>query len=547
MKATWLALAAWLLIGAAATEPKRGLAKVTVRMAPEGVNARFQLHRAVTEFAFAAADVVREGEFELLTPGLTFAGDKVTAARPFRSFALRIRAMAQERDAKYPAHFRIGAGGVVYAPALKGEEQAWRTRLSFRTRPGEARVGGGKEDDGFVFLGPKILVAQDAQLTVIADPKAPQWLVARSRSALAAAVTGYTAALGARLPTKPLLIVKHEPGERNFNVGDATPGAVTILRFHGAAWEKEDAQAAKNIQSFVLHEAFHFWNGGLATSGSDTPAWLHEGGAEYAALLAGVAGGLLSEADAARSLGEALQRCRTSLQASGDKALGAYEFLPAQLRYPCGMAIQWAADLQIRRASGGTRTVLDAWRTTIETARRRENRSYALGDFYTAAGLTAEETLPPIRLLVQVGGAHRWEELPAALNALGAEVAQIPSPVGRRAALLFHLLRENCPDLAKGAGYGFYIDGTTVKLDAPKGCGVLADNPVLKAIEGGDPFGMSLETYAAVQRKCAAKAPVTVTTADGRRLEAHCAAPLADAPRDYLVKRWRSGPHQPLG
>jgi hypothetical protein len=50
---------------------------------------------------------------------------------------------------------------------------------------------------------------------------------------------------------------------------------------------------------------------------------------------------------------------------------------------------------------------------------------------------------------------------------------------------------------------------------------------------------MPLENYAAVQRKCAAKAPVAITLADGRSIEAPCATPLADAPKDFLVRRWR--------
>ncbi|HEX8579594.1 MAG TPA: hypothetical protein VF655_08375 [Allosphingosinicella sp.] len=546
MKIFWLILAALLpaVAWAAPPEAKQGTASVTVRMAPDGVNATVILDHAVTSFTFQDADVVRSGELDVLTPGLSLTGDTVSAAQPFRRFDLRIRPMTQERDAKYPAHFRIGSGGVLYAPALRADPKQWRTRLSFRTRPGEIRVPSGNAPDGFVFIGPANLRRDDAQITLVADPAAPVWLVERSRTALAAAVSTYTAALGAPLPIKPLLIVRHEDGDRNFNVGDVTPGPVTALRFHGPAWRQPDEQAGRGIQSFVQHEAFHFWNGGLASHALETPTWLHEGGAEYGALLAGVRSGLLSEDDAARRLGEALSKCRTAVQASGDKGLNSYKFLPAQFRYPCGMAIQWAADLHVRRESGGKRSVLDAWAETIRVARGRQDRSYALADFYAAAGIEPGRTLAPIALLTVESGPGRWEKLAGAFGALGAEVAEVPSPPGRRAALLFHLLKENCRDLPKGTGYGFYIDGTTLKLDAPKGCGVLAGDPLLQTIEGGDPFEMSAETYAAVQRKCAAKAPVAILLSDGRRIEAPCATPLPGAPRDYQVKRWKP---QPLG
>jgi hypothetical protein len=266
---------------------------------------------------------------------------------------------------------------------------------------------------------------------------------------------------------------------------------------------------------------------------------LHEGGADYAALLAGVRRGLTTEEEAARMLGDALNRCRSGLQNAGDKSLASFNFLPAQLRYPCGMAIQWAADLHIRRASGGARTVLDAWREVIAGAQREGTRRYTLAEFNAAAGIAASQPLLPVALLVEQSGPGRWGELAGALGSLGAEVVQTPSPTGRRAAVLFHLLANNCRDLPPGTGYGFFLDGRTVKLDGPAGCGGLAGDPVISRIEGGDPFDLSEETYAAVQRRCAAREPVTLVSGDGRTLAAPCTTPLPPAPQDYEVRRWR--------
>jgi hypothetical protein len=500
------------------------------------------LDRAVTRFDFLESSVVREGDFDILTPGLTLSGSSVAASTPFRRFDLRIRPMARERDAKYPAHFRVGEGGVLYAPALTADPAKWRTRMFFKLRRGEVRSPGGDAPEGFVFIGPRRLLSEDRHILLVADPKAPAWLVERSRAALAGAVATFGEALGIKLPRKPLLIVKHEPHERNFNVGDVTPGPVTALRFHGPAWEKEDALAGRNIQGFVLHEAFHFWNGGLASHSADTPTWLHEGGAEYAALLAGLRIGLLTEAEMARGLGNALNRCRTGLQAAGDKALSSFKFLPAQLRYPCGMAIQWAVDLHVRRATAGRRTVLEVWSETIAAARAREPSRYSLADFYAAAGIGEDAVPAPISLLVEQEGPGRWKELAPAFSTLGAEVSSVPSPSGRRAALLFHVLKENCRNLPEGEGYGFYIDGRSVKLDGPAGCGVLARDPEIASVEGGDPFDMPLETYAAVQAICAAGAAVTFTTRDGRRLDAPCRTPLGPPPQDLEVRRWRPVP-----
>ena len=534
-------LAAWCC-PLAAQQPL-GRAMVMARMAPDGVRATITLDRAVSRFDFKEASVVREGDFEILTPGLRLADRSVTGERPFRRFELRIRPMSHERDARYPAHFRIGDGGVLYGPALVADPAKWRTRLSFKLGRGQVRSPSGKEfSDGFVFVGPRSLVSEDPHIVVVADPKTPAWLVERSRNSLTAAVATFTRALGTAPLRKPLLIVKHEPGERSFNVGDVTPGPVAAVRFHGSAWEKEDALAGKNIQGFLLHEAFHFWNGGLASHAAGTPTWLHEGGAEYAAFLAGVQTGLMTEEEAARGLGNALNRCRTGLSASGDKGLASFGFLPAQLRYPCGMAIQWIADLDVRAESGGRRTVLDVWREVLERARQREARTYSLADFNEAAGLAGAQASEPIRLLVDESGAARWEALPAALNAMGADVALVPSQVARRAALIFHVLKDNCRNLPDGTGYGFYIDGSRMKLDGPEGCGVLAGDPEVASIEGGDPVEMTLETYAAVQRKCATGGKVTFLARDGGKLQAPCTTPLPAPPKDFQVRRWKPEP-----
>lgn len=484
----WLLAIFALLAAPTGAQPRPpGAAIMTVAMKADGVEASVALDRAVTRFAFAPADVVRQGDFVILTPGLAMAGDAVTAAKPFRRFVVRINPMSQERDAKYPAHFRVGAGGVIYAPALRADPAAWRTRLRFRTASGQVRLpASGDVADGFVFIGPKALPTDAGGVTVVADPNTPAWLVERVTADLKSAVGLFGALLEIGLPRPPLLIVRHEDGPRNFNVGDVTPGAVTALRFHGPAWTKPDEAAARSIRSFLFHEVFHFWNGGLASHAAGTPTWLHEGGAEYASLIAGVESGAVDDAEAARRLSTALQRCRLGLENAGDRGMAEIGFLSNEIRYPCGMVLQWAADLRFRRANAG-RNILSAWGTMIAAARERPSRRYTLADFYAAAGIAEGEAFEPATLLVRGRGPERWRTLTAALNRLGAEIDQAPTPDGRRGAMLFHLLRQNCKNLPEGAGIGFYMDAGTIRLDSPAGCGVLAGDPLLKSVEGDDP------------------------------------------------------------
>jgi hypothetical protein len=527
-----------LLMLFAAEAKAAGTADVSLAMAPDGVRATYVLDRAVSRFDFAKADVVRSAHFELRTPGLRLEGDAIVSSKPFRRFDLLVRPMTEERDAKYPAHFRIGSGGVVFAPALVGNLDAWLTRLSLRLSPGEIRLpASGDVARGFVFIGPAALRDQSGGVDLVADPATPRWLIDRSRSALSAGLATFTRALGAPLPRKPLLIVRHQGSERNFRIGDVTQGFVTALRFHGAAWERPDELAGKAIQSFLLHEAFHFWNGGLAQPAEGTATWLHEGAADYAALLGGLENGVLAEADVRRSLGDSLQRCRQAVQLAGDKPLAEMGFLTNQVRYPCGTLLQWAADMHVRRASGGKRTILDVWGGVIRSAAARPEKSYSLENFYAAAGLGNGSAFAPARLLVHTGGPQRWTALTDALEALGADIHPVPSQTSRRFALAFHLLRQSCRSLDASEGFGFWTETSTVRLQSPKGCGNLAGDPRLRSIEGGDPFEMSEETYAAVQRRCARGEAVSILTDEGRTLAAPCAAPLPDAPNDYRVDR----------
>jgi hypothetical protein len=535
-----LALVVWLGLKApaGAKEAPKGKAEVTVEVRADGAHAVFLLDRPASRFAFEGDTVVRSDAFEVVTPRLRFDGNAVSAPAPFRQFEIRIRPTAEERDAKYPAFVTIGGGGVLYAPALLGQISTWRTTMRFKTSAGQLRApASGEVSDGMVYIGPVPLLARGRGVDVVADPDMPQWLVAEARDDLASAVSAYTKAMGVAPRRTPLLVLRHFAGGRSFNVGDATPGAVVTLRFHGDAWKARDPLAATKIRTFIFHEAFHFWNAGIASPAEGTPTWLHEGGADYVALLGTAAPGPAGEDFVAHQLTDALNRCRSGLEAAGDMGLSQIGFLSNRVRYPCGMVLQWAIDLAVRRARPGE-SILDVWAATIRKARASRQKTYGLVEFYGAAGISHSEFFLPAALLVERSGPARWDELPRALNALGAQVEQEVTPAGRRMALLFHVLGQSCTKLAKGEGFGFYTGTDQIRLQTPSGCGDLAGDPTLKSIEGGNPLVLSAETYAAVQAKCASAQPVLIETRDGRKLAAPCTKPLTAAPKQYAVRRW---------
>lgn len=526
------ALAFLFVCTSAVAQERLGTANVTARLTPDGVRAEVRLSRAVTSFTFDEADVVRDGDFTVLTENLTLSGDTITSDQPFRRFEVLVRPMTQERDAKYPAFFRLGAGGVLYAPALYADQRSWRTRLRIQTARGEAMAPtAGPEDGGSVFIGPRAYITRIDQALVVAPPDAPRGLFEAAFNELRASMEFYTNALGITLPTQPVLVMTGG-GEGQGYVGDVTPGPFVSLRFYGAGWADPAPETRARLSRFVSHEAFHFWNGALLSSAEGTPSWLHEGGADYAALLSANNAGALDDAGVRDALGEALTRCRDALKAQGDVGINTLEFLSQQVRYPCGIVIQWAADLSVRRASGGELDVLDLWGEILNAGMARTPRAFTLADFTGAQGNEGAATA--ISLLTEQSGEARWVSLPEALRGLGAGISEAPTNTTRRTAALFHLLRQNCPG---AQSIGFYTESTGLRLDNVPECGALA-NAVLNSLEGGDPTNVSAETFERVREACAQGSGVEAVV-NNEPVRLACERTLPDPANAYIVTRWR--------
>jgi len=385
--------------------------------------------------------------------------------------------MTQERDAKYPALFRVGEGAMIYAPALRGDPH-WRTLLEIEKPHGHIRLPAGDPGTlGSIYLGPEEYVVRLEHVLLVRAPNIPDWVADHAAASFAAAQALFTREMNVALPERPLVVLTLHDNGRGL-VADVTPGPTAGFRLYGASWNAFNTEDAADLQRVIFHEAFHFWNGGLANNAAATPSWLHEGGADYAALRAGVETGAIDDA--------------------------------------------------------GARDVFDAWAQTIATARTRPERYYRLADFYAAADMPTPAL--PIELLVNRRGPERWDEMPAALNALGADVITAPNADTRRTAALMHVLRLACA--ASDEGFGFFSGGDVV-LDTHAGCGTLAGDPRLIAIEGYDPNEMSDAAYAAVQSRCAAGRPVRLTLEGPRVVNISCRTPLEAAPNAFDVRSWR--------
>lgn len=480
---------------------------------PDGIRVRYRLPAPVTTFVFADRDTIRT-LWSVNTPGLVFADGAVKGDQPFDAFELLLKPDAAEVDRIYPGLSRIGQGRVIYGPGLKGETGA--TVLEFELAPGEASLPQADAIDGYAYVGPASGVVADPRGDVATGDNVDADLVSQLSPAFFRSMAFYETRLGAPLPYRPALLVSVDsPGPATFR-GDVTDTGVISLRFQGDAWRG----AEEALTTFIWHETFHLWNGhGVVSRDGDSAPWLHEGGANLAALIGAVSTEGLTEAQARDVLTGYLNGCRRTLSDN--------DLRPTTLRsgsgpYNCGALIQWIADLELRQA--GTGDAFTLWKAMLDAARTNPQAGYGVADF--RAGLVPDSA---VAILLDEPGAGRWAAIKARLTALGVRIENRPGDKDLQGAALFHIAQRNC----KSGSYGFFDNPGALKLDGAD-CGVLSGEPIIDTVEGLNPQTESRAMFDAVQARCAAGLPVRYLTRDGRTLEAVCDAPL-ETPEIWAV------------
>lgn len=481
-------------------------APVQVVVAPdaEGVTLRYDLPAPISRFEFADLDIIRD-LWTVTTPGLTLAGGVVSGAEAFDAFELHIRPDAAEVDRVYPGLSRIGDGWVIYGPGLKAKDAS--TALSFDLATGGVALPATNAIDGYAYLGPAARIATAQRGDVATGADVDPALAEPLRRTFFEAMAFYERRLGAPLPYRPALFVSVDsPGPTTFR-GDVTNNGAVSLRFLGDTWR----QTGDQLVTFLWHETFHLWNGhGVHNRDGQTSPWLHEGGADYAAIVGAVSTGDFTETQGRAALTRRINGCRSAL---GDQDLNPARLRSGSAPYSCGVLIQWLADLELRRDGDD---VLGLWKTVLAGARESPN-GYGVSEF--RAGLAPDSA---VSVLLDGPGADRWRIIHSRLSAYGVTLENRPGDEDLRAAALFHVADRNC----KSGSYGFNDTPGALTLEGAD-CGVLSGDPVIDKVEGFDPQKETFPMFDAVQARCAEGASVRYETRDGRQLEAVCDSPLA--------------------
>lgn len=140
-----------------------------------------------------------------------------------------------------------------------------------------------------------------------------------------------------------------------------------------------------NWGNTIAHEVFHYWNG-WRLRGADYAAsqWFQEGFTEYAANLAMVSAGLVSEVEFREKLAEHIRNYRrltTTLEAPGSQK--------GPPLYSGGALVAFSWDVLIRHASGGKHDIGDFFRALWRETGRGQ-RAYEWRDIRAALNSVAQ-------------------------------------------------------------------------------------------------------------------------------------------------------------
>lgn len=485
---------------------------VVIRLTPvaEGVRAVFELSEPRDALTFAAREAVTRHEWSVETPGVTLDETGILAAEPVSRFTLLLRFDAEPRDRVFPSVTRVGAGAAVFVPALLVQDVELELRAGddLEVWPPLAAPY------GYSYVGVAGDVARRGHGALIGFGAIDPWLGERIAADVDAALEYYTKVLGLPAATPTVVVSETALGLTGFH-GDVTDNAVIFLRFGGDTRQRTREDTAAFVATFVRHESFHLWDSGSAPG---TPPWLHEGAAEYAALVSAVTAGSITEDDARRQVSGRVRRCQEQ-----SRERGLVDVRGGQLVYDCGVTLQWLADLHLRRASSGASTVFAIWSELLP--RTAAGNPYTVDDFRERAG-------PLVSALLDGDPSTRWSALQTALQDYGVTIQNAPGDDDYRAAMLRHLVTVAC-----GEGpTGFWRERDHVRLDTTQRCGRLSGQPRVTRVAGQDVLAAPKRAFDAVARACRASKTVRIATLDGATIGLPCTTALAE-PRALTLSR----------
>ncbi|HIG22229.1 hypothetical protein [Henriciella sp.] len=362
---------------------------------------------------------------------------------------------------------------------------------------------------GFVYLGPQAHITED-HATVIAGPDIPDWL----REKFVADIDAISETLTDRFaepPAAPPVLIMTYRDEAGAGFKGSSLGRFITLHIRGFELDPSDDDFMRRMTGLALHETVHVWIGQLYSSSENAEqSWVHEGGAEYISMRAG-----MDQAQLRADIEEKINQCQRTLVRRPLTATryGSRGGAP----YDCGALVQLVAEAASIKAGNGD--ILDLWKDVF--ARAGEDRVFDSSTFRAAASEAGGEAFGRrMELFADGMDAEEWSAFLTGLSEIGIEVELLappdphPDDFQLAAAALGALQRDVCQNQVS-----IYQREDHYWTNISEHCGgQLPGNPQLRHINGVDLIDAPGAAYAEMRRACSAGEAIGLGQLNGDEL-----------------------------
>ena len=376
-----------------------------------------------------------------------------------------------------------------------------------------------------VYLGHSP-ITQVGKLLWVRDPALPPAIVDTVGRAGPRAWDAYARASGRQPAGGAAIVMLSAPSGGHYGYhGDHTAGDVLRLSF-AQSDQAPTARALAQWSTFVAHEIAHLWNNGVFASDPDRP-WLHEGDAEWIALVETHDAGLMSDRTLADELASRVNAC---LLVRRDNAAAILRKGRSRQDdpYGCGVALQLLGYARLH-ALRPDATPLGLWGELHRAHPALDTAGFA--QFFDAGG-------PP-----QVQALLLDDKTPFASTYRARLAAWLPlrdaegEPAGEssRQQIAFELMgRINQADCG-GTGFTLVPDKGEFVLDADLRCHALPAGAHATTIAGVPAVAQPRAAWRALQRACAADGHFQVGFNDRGPATLACPNPVPDLPPQIVL------------
>jgi len=481
---------------------------VVLTSSPEGLTAEYRLSAKTQRMAFSQLETIRT-DWSVVTPDVSLTPGEIVSTAEIDRVTLQLQPDSTEDGRGYIALTRLGEGYVLYAPALTLEGQTLRLEADL---PESWTLAPDGPFDGYVYLGPTSAIERRGTGVIHIASATPRPVATTTLFETFDTAFDYFTQTFGPLPRPPVMSVTQQgAGPVPFR-GDVTDSGMSSIRFHGDIGDALDAEALAEVEHFAWHEMTHLWNSHLARPIEGSP-WLHEGGAEYLALVGSTSVGRIDQADALAGLSQNLTDCRNAVASRPDIMA---RISTGAAVYSCGTIIQWLADMELRLGNE-PRGIVAVWADFIDRARRGE-AAYGPDDLRAKLGGSSA-----VFSLLEGPAESRWSDLETALARLNVRWVNQPSNTTLVTATLRHIKRQVCT-----GGLSYSLRNGAVEMESGTDCGPFAGTVTLASVEGHDPLANSAVMFEAVQQRCERRGSLTVMVrGSATPIAITCAADLA--------------------